>query len=322
MQASAQIKSKLFNVSIDATVNPKDFASIVFFEFETTEKELLNALLEKYEQEKVAKTQFNPNNKIIKCMRGNCCIAVVCPYSVIFNNITLLLSYLAKAEIKGESRKHAKGKNSKKHLDRITVNGKYDKMMKDIKDVSVTVVGRVARFVETLKNNKQRLDKIGAALDRITVKDRDDLYGDTKYEVGSATVKNSDDTAAMYMAIVLADVCCHFTKSSGNLKISFSREGDFEKFKNLMRVKERIIFQTQVRSFLTQSGTIGGSSSGRKGADALARKIGNIMNSENALAHIYAKLKGISYKFKDKDDIRCIDNEALSTIMKVSIDKQ
>ena len=308
MQASAQIKSKLFNVSIDATVNPKDFASIVFFEFETTEKELLNALLEKYEQEKVAKTQFNPNNKIIKCMRGNCCIAVVCPYSVIFNNITLLLTYLAKAEVKGESRKYVKGK--------------YDKMMKDIKDVSVTVVGRVARFVETLKNNKERLDKIGEALDRITVKDRDDLDGDKKYEVGSATVKNSDDTAAMYMAIVLADICCHFTKSSGNLKISFSREVDFERFKNLMRVKERVIFQTQVRSFLTQSGTIGGSSSGRKGADALARKISNIMNSENALAHIYAKLKGISYKFKDKDDIKRTDNEALSTIMKVSIDKQ
>lgn len=308
MQASAQIKSKLFNVSIDATVNPKDFASIAFFEFETTEKELLNALLEKYEQEKVAKTQFNPNNKIIKCMRGNCCIAVVCPYSVIFNNITLLLSYLAKAEVKGESRKYVKGK--------------YDKMMKDIKDVSVTVVGRVARFVETLKNNKERLDKIGDALDRITVKDRDDLDGDKKYEVGSATIKNSDDTAAMYMAIVLADVCCHFTKSSGNLKITFDREGEFEKFKNLMRVKERVIFQTQVRSFLTQSGTIGGSSSGRAGAAAYERKISNIMNSENALAHIYAKLKGISYKFKDKDDIRRTNNEALSTIMKVSIDKQ
>ena len=308
MQASAQIKSKLFNVSIDATVNPKDFASIVFFEFETTEKELLNALLEKYDHEKVAKTQFNPNNKIIKCMRGNCCIALVCPYGAIFNNITLLLSYLAKTEIKGEARKYVKGK--------------YDKMMKDIKDVSVTVVGHVKRFVETLKSNKDKLDKIADALDRINVKDRDDVDGDKKYDVGSAIVKNSDDTAAMYMAIVLADVCCRFTKSSGNLKITFDREGEFEKFRNLMRIKERVVFQTQVRSFLTQSGTVGVPSSGKHGSDNFKKKVDNIMNSENALAHIYAKLKGISYKFKDEAEVKRADNDALSTIMKVSIDKQ
>ena len=303
MQASQQIKSKLFNVSIDATVNPKDFLAIMFFKFDTTEKELLNALLEKYEHEKAASTQFNPNNKIVKCMRGNCCIAVVVPHGSILSNISLLLGYLAKTEIKGETKKY--------------VSGKYSKLMKDIKEVDVKVVGHVKRFVEMLKSDKKdRLDKFANSLDKINIKDRDDPDGDKSYEVGTATVDDIDETSAMYMAIVLADVCCSFSKSSNTLKINFDRPIDAEHFKDIMRIKEKVVFQTQVRSFLTQSGTIGIPSAKDRDKSMFKKKVSNIMNSENALAYIYAKLKGISYKFKDEGELKTTDNEALSTIMK------
>ena len=303
MQASNQIKSKLFTVNIDATVNPKDFLTIMFFKFDTTEKEILNALLEKYEHEKVVGTQFNPNNKIVKCMRGDCCIAIVVPHSNILNNITLLLGYLSKAEIKGESKKY--------------VRGKYSKMMKDIKEVDVKIVGHVKRFVETLKNNKKALDKVADNLDKIIPKDRDDVDMDKGYLLPSATIENVDETATMYMAIILANVCCSFTKNAGNLKINFARPIDVEKFKDILRIKEKIVFQTHVRSFLTQSGTIGIPSSKDKDGTMFKKKIAGIMNSENALAYIYAKLKGISFKFKDETELKTTDNEALSTIMKI-----
>ena len=48
MQASKQIKSDSFVIKLNATVNPKAYVATVFFEFDTTEKQLLNALLNKY----------------------------------------------------------------------------------------------------------------------------------------------------------------------------------------------------------------------------------------------------------------------------------
>ena len=64
MQATKQIKSKLFDVKLSATVNPKAYLATIFFEFDTSEKSLLNGLLNKYKYEKVSGVEFNPNNNM------------------------------------------------------------------------------------------------------------------------------------------------------------------------------------------------------------------------------------------------------------------
>lgn len=304
MQASKQINSNGFKLSLDVVVNPKAFLSTIFFEFKTTEKELLNALLMKYKYEKVSKAGINPNNRIVNAIVGNCCICLVAAAEYVYQNVTLLISYLAKTDIKGEVKKRT--------------SGKYSKLMKDIANINVTIVGKTKRLIAQLTSPDKKLEeKIKNSLDKIQIKDRDDITGSLNEEYDNAELNDVDDTTMMYLSVILGDISCSFKKNGKQLQISFMSKSDEQKFKDLIMHKERIIYQTQVRSFLWQSGTIGSPSAKDKGGVKYKEKIDNLMRSENALAYIYSSLRGFEYKFKTKDDIKNVDNDALSNILRL-----
>ena len=306
MQATKQIKSDVFNVKINATANPKAYTATVFFEFDTTEKQLLNALLNKYNYEKISMTGVNPNNKILLACLGDCCIALTVPPELIIQNIVLLLSYLAKTELKGESKKY--------------VSGKYSKLMKDIKNVDVYIVGKVKRFIASKLENKEKLDKVAESLGKLQIKDRAEITATKSHTFdNSAIMKGSSDIAMMYLSIVLKDIGCTLSKSSGEVKITFLTEADACKFKELVFTKEKIIYQTQIRSFLTQSGTIGSPSAKDKDGKAFKAKVDGILASENTLAYIYSHLRGFDYKFKNADDLKVINNDALTIASNITM---
>ena len=222
MQATKQIKSKLFDVKLSATVNPKAYLATIFFEFDTSEKSLLNGLLNKYKYEKVSGVEFNPNNNIYSCILGDCCIVINVPQEKITQNIALLLSYLAKSECKGKGAAH--------------ISGKYDKMMKDIKNVKVTISGKVKRFVAKIDS---MAEKLSDSLDKISEKARNEAKGKETRSIRTASILDVNDDAMMYLSVILGDISCKFTKSGGNLKITFFSESDAAKFENIMSLKER-----------------------------------------------------------------------------------
>ena len=305
MQATKQIKSKLFDVKLNATVNPKAYLATIFFEFDTNEKSLLNGLLNKYKYEKVSGVEFNPNNNIYSAILGDCCIVINVPQEKINQNIALLLSYLAKSECKGKGAAH--------------ISGKYDKMMKDIKNVKITISGKIKRYVAKIDVMS---DKLSDALNKIVEKSRNEAKGKETRSIRTASVHDITDEAMMYLSVILGDIACKFTKSGGNLKITFFSEMDAAKFENVMNMKERIIYLTRAKNFLIQSGTIGSPSAKDKDGSAHKRKVSALMDSQNTLAYIYSNLRGFNYKFKNVDALKSIDNDALNIAIRGTINDE
>lgn len=294
MEESKRISSKLFNINLSATVNPKAFLTTILFEFNTKENDLLNALLYKYKNEKYSLGGSNLNNKICSIVLGDSCICMTVAPEYVYQNIVLLLSYLHKTEIDTYAIKH--------------ISGDYDTLMKDISNVKITIVGKTKRIITAIDKLEERIKD---GLDKIKTKSRKAVSGNKNEDTYSVTIDTSDDLTLLYISFILGDIACSFSKSCDKTKLSFLHKEDMAKFEEKVRSKERIIYQTQVRSFLTQSGSIGTPSAQDTDGSKFKKKVENILSSENTYAYIYSHLRGFNYKFKSSDDLKNVDKDAI-----------
>lgn len=305
MQTAVTIEGGKASVKIDATHNSKAKTALLLFEFHTKEEDLLNALLRKYKMEKVSAHAFNPNNHIYHAMLGDCSIAINVPENKIAQNIVLMYSYLAKSELRGRYKKSIK-------------EGNYKNMMSDISSFKVVINGKCNRFIQQIKTDKAK-DKISNGFKLVSPKDREKISNDKVEDQCSCVgiVDTVDDTAQMYLAAAMSDIPCYFKKSGKNTEIHFYTCADCCAFEEFLMMKEKVILQTNVRSFLTQSGNVGVPSANDKGGEKFKEKCKNILASENSLAYILSKLKGFSFKFDDVKELKKVDQKAMSAIMRV-----
>lgn len=312
MQSSISISGGKANVSIRCTVNKKAQLAILFFEFDTKESELLNGLLHKYKHEKFVNCGFNPNNFIHNCILGNCCIMIEVPENKIAQNIILLYSYLAKSEVRGKYKK-------------TIPSGNYSSMMSDISSFKVIVTGKCKRFIQQMKDDKKR-DRIANGLKAVTPKSREsfknDKVDDDNECADCVAVMDSDkDTAMFYLAVVLGGIACELKKKGGKTEVHFNDCADCCAFHELMLLKEKVVFQTHIRSVLTQAGNVGVPSANDKGGEKFKEKCKDILNAENALAYIISHLRGFSFSFDKVDELKKVDQKALGDVLKLTIPK-
>lgn len=292
--ASKSINSTIFTLHINATFNNKAKVANMLIKFNTSESELVNVLLAKYRLEKLSTIGQNINNQILSVILGDKCIVITCPDEKVSHNIVLLLSYLSKTSVKN-------------------VNGSFDKMFDG--DIEINVGGKCKKFMQIL-NNVEQPDVFENVIDSIELKGNVEGTGNIDTVVKKSVVFNTTtDIFKMYLSIVLQDIACTFEQSGDELKVSFLSDTDVSKYEELVRCKERVILQTRIRSFLTQSGTIGTPAANDKGQVHFKRKVQNILASENALAKIYANLRGFDFTFNNEDEL-IIDNSVITLIMR------
>ena len=265
----------------------------MLIKFNTSEGELVNALLAKYKCEKLSTIGQNINNQMLSIILGDKCIVITCPDEKISHNIVLLLSYLAKTSVNN-------------------VNGSFDKLFDG--DIDITVGGKCKKFIQMLNSTDKR-EVFENVIDSIELKGtvNGTAVASSSYD-NTITINTSDSTVKMYLSIVLQDIVCTFEQTGDTLSVSFLSEVDAHKYAELIRFKERVVLQTRVRSFLTQSGTIGVPAANDHEQTQFNRKLQNILASENALAKIYSNLRGFDFAFSDVSELTT-NNIAITFLM-------
>ena len=300
---SKSLSIKGGSVSIKAQHNKKFQCAVLFVEFETSQKDLLCLLLQKYVEEKRLSTGLNMNNAIYQAIPGETSIALFVPENKLTNNIALLISYLNKTHLTSQQQKLIK-------------SGDYGKLASDIKGFDVIITGKCKTFIAALKSNANKINNLVAQLNAIEPKKRDNFttsnVADTSF---GETVKfeGSNADAKLYASILLEDIPAKISGSG----ITLLCENGAARLADKLRFKD--VLQGKVKSFLTQTGAVGTPAANDTGGAKHKAKAAYILACENTLAEIYSKLRGFSYSFGSANDLKKVDSSALSKVKSISV---
>lgn len=294
---STNVKIRGGNINIKATHNKKFQSALLYVEFKTSQDDLLSLLLQKYAAEKRLFAGINMNNGINSVITGQHSILLVVPENKITQNISLLYAYLNKTHLTSQQAK-------------LCGSGDYKKLSSDIKDFSVIVTGKCKNFIAALKNDATKIVNMIHQIDNTSPKDRDSIKVDAN-ETSIGKTINLDglsNLGMLYLSICMEDIPCKITKD----KLTFLSSNGEERFKEKMMWKDT--FQGKVKSFLTQTGAVGSPSSNDSGGKKYKEKCEMILNCENVLATIFAKLRGFNYSFDNVKELKKIDSNALGKV--------
>lgn len=286
-------------VKISVQHNKKFQCAVVFVKFTTSQSNLLTMLLQKYTLEKVLTTGVNMNNSIYSAIPGHNSIVLQVPENKITNNISLLLSYLAKTHLTTQQAKQV-GK------------GDYAALARDIKSFEVIITGKCKTFLASLKSNATKITNMVNTLNAISPKDRASFNnGDSAFV--SIPFEGKSKNAKLYASILLEDIPAIIDNDEITLLTSNGRSRLAEK------LKFKDALQGKVKSFLTQTGAVGTPAANDKGGAKFAEKTRYILACENSLAEIYSNLRGFNYTFSSVDDLKKVDSEAMANVKALKV---
>lgn len=291
------------SVNISAQHNKKFQCAVLYVEFETSQKQLLSILLQKYITEKRLGTGLNMNNAIYQAISGETSIALFVPENKLTNNIALLVSYLHKTHLTSQQAK-------------LISSGDYSKLSSDIKSFKVLITGKCKTFIAALKSNATKINNLVSQLNAIEPKDREAFNTSNQVASSYGESVNFDGSAAdakLYASIVCEDIPCKITSSG----ITFLCENGMERLREKLRFKDT--YQGKVKSFLTQTGAVGTPAKNDAGGSKFKAKSEYILACENALAHIYSGLRGFNYSFSSTDKLKKVDSNAIAKVKAISI---
>lgn len=292
------------NVEIEAQHNKKFQCAVLFIDFNTSQKDLLCLLLQKYIEEKRLSTGLNMNNAIYAAIPGETSIALFVPENKICNNISLLITYLNKTHLTSQQAKYIKA-------------GDYATLASDIKAFSVTVTGKCKTFIAALKSKATKITNLTNQLSAIEPKSRE-VFNNAKVTESEFGTKirfdGSSDTAKLYASILLEDIPAKISNNEITLLCTHS---------GASRLTEKLLFkdvlQGKVKSFLTQTGSVGTPAANDTNGAKFKVKSKYILDCENTLADVYARLRGFDYSFSKAEDLKKVDSAALSKVKAISV---
>lgn len=290
------------SVSISAQHNKKFQCAVVFVEFDTTQKDLLCLLLQKYITEKRLSTGLNMNNAIYSAISGETSIALFVPENKICSNIALLAAYINKAHLTSQQAK-------------LITSGDYGKLSRDCKSFKVLITGKCKTFIAALKSNATKIQNLVAQLNNIEPKQRESFTTSNVVESdygAQISFEGSSNDAKLYASIMLEDIPAKITSSG----IMLLCENGGARLAEKLRFKD--VLQGKVKSFLTQTGAVGTPAANDAGGAKFKAKSAYILACENALAEIYSKLRGFNYSFSNAEALKRVDSGALAKVKAVN----
>lgn len=285
------------SIKFKATHNKKFQSALLFMDFETSQKGLLNLLLQKYVSEKRLFAGVNMNNGIYSAITGETSLLLIVPENKITQNISLLYTYLNKTHLTSQQAK-------------LCGNGDYKKLSSDIKEFDVIITGKCKNFINALKNNAPKIEHMVSQINATSPKDRENISADTvESDIGKViSLSGFSDEAMLYMSICLEDVPFKISKD----KLTLLSENAVEKINEKMKWKD--VFQGKVKSFLTQTGAVGSPAANDTGGKKFKEKSEMILDCENVLASIFSKLRGFNFKFSNVSQLKKVDSEAMAKV--------
>ena len=292
------------NVEIEAQHNKKFQCAVLFVEFNTSQKDLLCLMLQKYIEEKRLATGLNLNNAIYAAIPGETSIVLFVPENKICNNIALLVAYLHKSHLTSQQAKFIK-------------SGDYDKLSSDIKAFNVIVTGKCKTFIAALKSNATKITNLTSQLSAIEPKARESFTTSKITDSCFGSKINFDGSSAnakLYTSILLEDIPAKIDSSGITFLCTDCAIG---------RLTEKLLFkdvlQGKVKSFLTQTGAVGTPAANDTGGAKFKAKAAYILDCENCLAKIFSKLRGFNYSFSSAEDLKKVDSAALAKVKAIKV---
>lgn len=140
--------------------NAKVQTAQVFIQFNTSENELINELLRKYESEKFVAIGTNPNSKLEYYKANNGCCFAVMPESKVLNFIATIYKYLMTTTLSAVSVKNC-----------LTKKASYNKLHADIaKGFNVIVTGKCKALTNKLSSHLPVIDSLSKNMAAIKAK--------------------------------------------------------------------------------------------------------------------------------------------------------
>lgn len=271
------------SIKLSAQYNKKISNCFVYMKMKTTEKWLLNVILQKYIHEKVLNYGCNAANEMYNAMATTNGIMFVCSEKKVFPNVVNTLSYICKTKL------------SKKELDKVLSNSAdYNKLHKDMSDVSVYITGKSIHIIRALSNaDDKKMDRLGEMLANIQHKDIETATITTKerpiFKFDGSTREKLDLSLVLENmpfvfdgndVVLLDSVCpCHYNNGY-----------DYA--------------QGKLKSFLVSCGSPGSPAANDKDGSKHKAKCKYILECLNAMTFIVSDLHGFSYKFSNIEDIQ------------------
>ena len=175
MTAKIQFKNR-GTLNINYLFNSKiPFTQMVII-WNTTEEQMLRAILRKYVSEKVIIKGINPKNNIINAAIGKSGLMLLTIEKSFFSIFHQLYYALYNSTVK--------------------VNGSYSKLVSDInKGCTVYCTGKIKTLIKNLSGSSSKIDKFKDAINNLKIKDRQDVNNakndslrsiklDTRSEIG------------------------------------------------------------------------------------------------------------------------------------------
>ena len=301
-QISTTLKAGNSNIKIQATHNKKFGNALLFINFNTSQKDLLRSLLQKYASEKRLYTGVNMNNGIVSAITGETSILLIVTDNKLTQNISLLYTYLNKSKLTSQQAK-------------LCRSGNYNTLSNDIKNFDVIITGKCKNFINALKNNAPKIDNLKNQIAAVQPKDREnfttDHVPDESFIGKTVSLGGLSNEAMLYLSVCVEDVPCKISRD----KLTFLSENGLQQFAEKMIWKD--VFQAKVKTFLGQTGAVGSPSANDTGGRKYKAKCETILACENVLAEIFSKLRGFNYSFSKVEDLKKVNSASIASVKSI-----
>lgn len=302
-QITKDIAYKNGSIKITAQMNKYLCSSFVYIKFETSEKNLLYNLLQKYIKEKTLFVGCNRINEISYSYATDNGIVINCSERKILINIANILSYLCKMNLKS------------KELERMTASvANYNKLHKDIMKCSVYITGKCPHIIRSLGNaGDKKIERFTTMLNNIEAKEMENNENKNPY-ISAEVSFNGDSRGKLDLCVMLEN--CAFTFKGDKVELYDSYTPS-----DIMRVSEfSSVMQSRLKTFLICCGTPGTPSANDEGGKQHAAKCKYILECLNALSFIVSDSHGFKHQFKDikevQDGVRTESKAQINTFFK------
>lgn len=299
--ATRKISAGKFELNFDVVLNKKLPQACVFIQLNTTQKDLINMLLERYALEKVSKVGVNANNHATNATVGPQCILVWCPDTKIVNNINSLLTYITRAKLPPTIAR--------------SVTGDYKLMINDMKPINITITGKCKGFLTALKTDATKIKNMTNFIQALKPATRDRIAGENPIEEASMGINFKDadpDLTMLYTSILVGNECCNISRKGDSFMMTLHGVG--AKYRLLHLLQNKDLLQARVKAFLVQSGSMGSPSANDKGGVKYKAKVERIMLCQNTLMKIHARLRGFNLTEKPEETFRKVDSTAVGRV--------
>ena len=306
ISASTTLKDRSCEVKVSTLHNKKLQASVCYIEFDTSETSLLGLLLSKYAFEKCVKCGVNTASQIYTAIPGKNGIVLVCPENKLTQNITILYNYLQKAKLTSAQAK-------------FCTDGNYKKLSGDIKKFEVTITGKCKTFTAALQNKAPKIDRMIKSIGAVEPNASRENCGNGSVEQCSVEFDAGEDpqTTMLYASIFMGDTPCVISKSGQNIKLTLIGCSANCVLQSKLLFKDTL--QTKVKGFLGQSGACGSPSANDKGGSKYNEKCKEILACQNELAGVFSSVRGFKFSFKNKDELKKVNTEALACVKSMKV---